>query len=265
MEPPGFLLAMSPGSLIPCNFFRDQDATEDSNLRTIVQIIFVVGILLMSASFVAADQRTRLNDEDIEQRLAFIEQRLNEGRTSARTWQYGWSGFFAASAVLQGYNAIQSNNSDNETNYTVGAIKSSAALALMLVRPLPAVDGAAPLQTMPSSTPEQKEARLKAAEYLLHTNARRAHERTSWSRHLMAIAVHFIGSTAIFALGDAKDALVSNLTGVAISQAHIWSQPSRAIDDLADYERQFPTAAASDETTWQLTPIRGGLGITIRF
>ncbi|MBL0712208.1 MAG: hypothetical protein JJV98_00790, partial [Desulfosarcina sp.] len=73
------------------------------------------------------------------------------------------------------------------------------------------------------------------------------------------------GSTAIAAFGDAQDAVVSNLTGIAISEAQIWSQPPRAIDDLEAYEKRFLAAPAHDTLTWQLTPIPGGLGIIVRF
>nr|MDJ0888394.1 hypothetical protein [Desulfobacterales bacterium] len=200
-------------------------------------IVFLMGV---SASPAASGQKSRLSDEEIERRLLFIERRLNEGRGSARGWQHGWSGFFAASTALQGYMAIKSSSGDNEVKHAVGAVKSAAALALMLLRPLPAVKGAAPIEAMPSGTPEQRVARLAAAEDLLETNALRARERKSWKRHSGAVAVQFVGSSAIAAIGDLKDAAVSNLTGIAISQIHIWSQPRRAIDDLADYERDFP-------------------------
>ena len=197
--------------------------------------------------------------------MTFIERRLNEGRTPARFWQYGWTGFFAANAALQGYMVIKSSDGDHEVRYTVGAVKSAAALALMLLRPLPAVKGAAPLEAMPADTPGQREARLSAAEDLLETNARRARERTSWKRHLGATAIHFIGGGTIAAAGDLSDAVVSNLTGIALSQFHIWSQPYRAIEDLDDYERAFPDQRPPDEPDWELTPIQGGLGVTIRF
>nr|MDJ0991672.1 hypothetical protein [Desulfobacterales bacterium] len=64
---------------------------------------------------------------------------------------------------------------------------------------------------------------------------------------------------------DFKDAVLSNVTGIALSQIHIWSQPRRAIDDLADYERDFPASPSPEELSWELTPIRGGLGVTIHF
>ncbi len=227
----------------------------------------LVVLLLLAASAIpaGAGQSPSLSEAEIEQRLAFIEARLNEGRTSARAWQYGWSGFFAANMGLQGYLAAKSNSGDNVTYHTVSAAKSAMALALMLLRPLPAVKGAAPTEAMASDTPALKLARLKAAEDLLRTNATRAQERKSWARHLTAIAVHLIGGTAIATVGDVKDAAVSNLTGIALSQVHIWSQPYRAIDDLTDYERTFPEKPLPGALTWELTPMPGGMGVRIHF
>ncbi len=234
-------------------------------LKTCIQQLVALLVLAILAIPAGADPQRHLSEEDMARRLAFIEERLNAGRTSARYWQYGWSGFYAANMAAQGYMAFKSNDGDHEAKYAVGAVKSAVALALMLFRPLPATEGAAPLEDMPTGTLAQKEARLKAAEDLLQTNAARAGERRSWSRHLTAIGVHFIGSTTIAAIGDVKDAVVSNVSGIAISQVHIWSQPHRAIDDLAAYERAFPDPPSHEPLAWELTPIQGGLGVTFRF
>ena len=235
-------------------------------MRTKFQNLVGFLILLMCALPAQADQKPPLSEADMERRMAFIEERLNEGRTHARYWQYGWSGFFAASAAFQGYKAIESDSSDNEVNHAVGAVKSAAGLTLMLLRPIPAAKGAAPLQDMPATTRDQKEARLEAARDMLNTNARRARARKSWTRHLTGIAVNLIGSAVIASIGDTDDAVISGLTGIAINQANIWSQPSRAIDDLADYQKAFPAVSETNDVSWQLTPIAGGgLGVTIRF
>ena len=227
--------------------------------------LLIIAVLLFTPGASLAGQTASLSEEEIEQRLAFIEQRLNAGQPGARRWQYGWSGLFAANAAYQGFMAIKSNNGDNQVSHAVDAVKSAGALALMLLRPLPAIDGAAPLEAMPAETLEQKNARLQAAEALLQNNAQRARERTSWSRHMLSIGVHLVGSSAILALGDVQDAVKSNITGIAISQAHIWSQPWRAIDDLTAYEQQFPTTPTAASRTWELSSIPGGLGITIHF
>ncbi len=124
-------------------------------MRALFRNLFVIILLWMCAFPIQADQKPRLSEEYMERRLAFIEERLNAGRNGARYWQYGWSGFFAASAAFQGYKAIDSDSSDNEVNYAVGAVKSAAGSTLMLLRSLPAAKGAAPLQDMPANTPDQ--------------------------------------------------------------------------------------------------------------
>ena len=227
--------------------------------------LLIITLFLIPPTASIAGQPASLTEEDIDQRLRFIEQRLNAAKPGAQRWQYGWTALFAANTAFSSFIAIRSSSGDNEAQYTVEAVKSAGALALMLLRPLPAVDGAEPLAAMPDTTLEQKTARLEAAEDLLRTNAKRARERTSFTRHLLAVTVHLVGSTAIAALGDVRDAAISNLTGIAVSQVHIWSQPWRAIGDLEAYERQFPTASTAEALSWQLTPIPGGLGVTIHF
>lgn len=213
----------------------------------------------------AADTQTPLSEAEMDRRLAFISQRLNEGRPGAQWWQYGWSGFFGANTALQGYLALRANNADKQSAYTVDAVKSGAALTLMLLRPLPAVKGDAPIQAMPAGTRAEKAARLQAAENLLRKNAARAEERTSLPRHMAALAVNFVGGTAIAAFGDFREAVISNMTGIALSQAHIWSQPARAIDDLEAYEERFPGTSPSAGPSWHIQPIPGGLSLVFRF
>jgi hypothetical protein len=63
----------------------------------------------------ATDAQKTLSAEDMDRRLAFIEERLNTGRSIARLWQYGWSGFFAGSIARHGYLARRSDNPDHQT------------------------------------------------------------------------------------------------------------------------------------------------------
>jgi hypothetical protein len=239
---------------------------EETRLPAIRHTCLVAAILLLVTTVAArADSRPSLSAEDMDRRLAFISQRLNAGRTPARLWQYGWSGFFAANAAVQGYLALRASNADNQAAYGVRAVKAGAGLAQMLLRPLPAVRGDDPIQALPDGTLAFKAARLQAAEDLLRQNAARAAERTSWPRHMAAVAVNLVGGGTIAALGDVQDAVFTNMTGIAISEAHIWSQPGHAIDDLEAYERQFPALATADPPDWEINPIPGGLSIAIHF
>lgn len=117
--------------------------------------------------------------------MSFIAARLAGQTPNARYWQYGWTGFYAASAAAQGLLAVDTDDNDDEVNYIVGAVKSSGALAQMLIRPLPAVESSARLQAMPSESREERIRKLERGEALLRENAARAAGRSGWKRHLI--------------------------------------------------------------------------------
>ena len=47
------------------------------------------------------------------------------------------------------------------------------------------------------------------------------------------VTTNLIGGGVIYAFGDSKDAMISVLSGIAFSEAQIWTQPWRATSDLA--------------------------------
>lgn len=206
-----------------------------------------------------------LEDEEISQRLRFIEQRLDEGRRHADYWQIGWTGFYTLSSMVQGAAAILTDNSDNRANYIVGATKSGLALTNMLLRPLTARHGADEIRAMPAETSEERLHRLELGEELLRKNAERAQERTMWKTHLISLGINFVGGAAILAFGDNKDALISTVSGIAVSELAIFSQPGRAINDLKEYKETFSEGHFQTSFSWQVIPIIGGIAVIINF
>jgi len=217
----------------------------------------------------SAEQAGRLSGEisnaELQQRLKFIETRLARQSPDARVWQYGWTGFHAASAVAQGVLAVDANDSDDEVDYIVGAVKSTGALAQMLIKPLPAVQSATRFQALPSQSREEQVHKLAQGEALLHENAGRAVTRSSWRRHLIGIGANLLGGVAIAAFGDSSDAVTSTLLGVAVSEASIWTEPSRAINDLNDYQNNKWMARGTSEVSWHIVPLARRVEVNIRF
>ncbi|MDH3889304.1 MAG: hypothetical protein OEU78_12545, partial [Gammaproteobacteria bacterium] len=101
-----------------------------------------------------------MSDTELDARLKFIGNRIASQRPAARNWQYGWTGFHAASAAGQALLAVDADDSDDEINYLVGAAKSAGALAQMMIKPLPVVQGAIGFHDMPSRTREERIAKL---------------------------------------------------------------------------------------------------------
>jgi hypothetical protein len=225
--------------------------------------------LYVWSPYICAEQADRLSGEisnaELEQRLKFIETRLTRQSPDARYWQRGWTGFHAASAVVQGVLAVDANDSDDEVNYLVGAVKSTGALAQMLIRPLPAVQSATRFQALPSRSREERIHKVAQGEALLHENADRAATRSGWRRHLIGVGANLLGGVAIAAFGDSSDAVASTLLGIAVSEANIWTEPSRAIDDLEDYQDNKWMQRKTSEVSWRIVPLARRVEVNIRF
>ena len=76
------------------------------------------------------------------------------------------------------------------------------------------VKAATPLQDMPTTNPEQKNAHLKAADDLIHTTPDVPRGVKSWTRYPAAITVQRVGSAVSASSGDMDDAAAWQLTPI---------------------------------------------------
>lgn len=209
--------------------------------------------------------RDDISDAELDERLKFIETRLGGLNPNASYWQYGWTGFYAAAAVGQAALAIDEDDNDDETNYIVGAVKASGALAQMLLKPLPAVKSFERFELMPAQNRVERLRKLEQGEALLRENAARAQQRYGWKRHLIGIGANLVGGAVIGAYGDSSDAVTSTVIGIAVSEATIWTEPERAVTDLDDYRRNFSNPKRSNAHNWRLVPTLGGVALHMSF
>ena len=232
-------------------------------------LIRLMLVLLVWSPCICAEQENHLSGEisntELDQRLEFVETRLARQSPNARYWQYGWTGFHATSAAAQAVLAEDADDNDDEVNYLVGAVKSTGALAQMLIRPLPVVEGATRFQALPSLSREERMEKLRQGEALLYENARRATTRSGWKRHLVGIGVNLLGGVAIASFGDSDDAVTSTLLGIAVSEANIWTEPSRAINALELYLTHKWAHREIGEVTWRFVPLAYRVVVSFRF
>lgn len=204
-----------------------------------------------------------ISESELDQRLNFIETRLEGLNPNASYWQYGWTGFYAVSAVGQAALAIDEDDGDDQTNYIVGAVKSAGGLVQMLIKPLPAATSHSSFQSMPSQTRAERILKLEQGEAMLYENAIRAQQRYGWKRHTIGIVANLLGGVVIASNGDSSDAMTSTVLGIAISEASIWTEPDRAVTDLDDYRNSFHNAQSTGERNWRLVPSNGGVGLAL--
>lgn len=227
-------------------------------------IIFIAWAPLSYSQQTISSSRD-ISDAELDQRLKFIETRLGKLNPNARYWQYGWTGFYTATAIGQPVLAIHEDDNDAETNYIVGTVKSVGGLALMLLKPLPAVKSYDRFNSIPSQTREERMHKLELGEAMLHENSDRALQRYGWKRHIMGIGANLLGGAMIAIYGDSSDAITSTAVGIAVSEAVIWTEPDRAAADLEDYRNNFRNVQGAGARNWFLVPMTGGIALQVNF
>ena len=241
-------------------------------MRVGLRAAVVAGLLLAGAAAPGHAQSAEVGpeleglvDPELEARTRFLEKRLEAGRLSAQAWQYGWTGVYGVTTVVSSVQTLLADNADDRVYNLVGAVKSAGGLAQLLVDPLPARLGAAPMQAVPTTARRGRLERLAVGERQLFVNAARAGQRYSLKRHLEGVTTNLIGGAVIWAFGSSSDAVVSTLSGIAVGELQIWTQPWRATGDLEDYRNRFTNGSVMGDAGWQLRPRPGGVELALRF
>jgi hypothetical protein len=209
----------------------------------------------------ATAPRLALSDAELAARLDFLQERLDAGRASALAWQWGWTAVYTTSFALNFAQAVQADDGDDRVRAIVDAAKSGLATVqtvTLLRDPLAASLGGQPMRDVPGDDRPARLERLALGERQLLTSATRAETRYSLRRHAVTIGANLLGGAAIYALGDAGDAVRSTLIGLAVGEAQIWSQPWRATADLREYRENF-----SDMAVGAREPRARGTGIRL--
>jgi len=223
---------------------------------------------MREAERLAKEERTaNISDEEIDRRLTFLTERLDERRLHAALWKYGWIGIDSAGGIASAVRAGFDDGS-RRVNDISQAGKAVIGVAYLLLNPMPGVDGADPVRAMPAASREDKLARLARAEEILAREAERAHDRTSWLLHLGNVFVNAAASAPVLAYGNDGLALQSFLIGTGVGELQIWSQPWKGPADWEEY-KQFVTTGGVEPRTptaeWRIVPQGLGLGVAARF
>jgi hypothetical protein len=205
---------------------------------------------------------------DTAARLGFIEDRLDAGRSYARYWWGGWTGFYGIGTVVTSVQAATEDDRGERANDVVSAAKAAFGTARLLYAPPAARKGAAALRALPVSGEDECRRRLARGEELLRASAAEAGARYSWTRHLANVGINVAGGLIVAeGFDEPGSAWTSAGIGIGVGEAMLWSHPWRARADLAEYERRFPADGVPRPApvSWELVPCPGGAGIRLAF
>ncbi len=196
----------------------------------------VLGALLLSLIAQPVQAEPALTDSVIDQRIAFIVERLDASATHGQIWHWSWMTINAGSAIGLGIVAGLADHEDDAVNNAVQAGVAAIGVADLVFRPLEARYGAAPIRVLPENTRAEKLAKLAAAEEQLKRNAARAEERTSFSMHAANVALNAAAGLIIGLAGNASDGAIAFATGTAGGVVNILTQPAAPAQDWEDYQ-----------------------------
>ena len=214
--------------------------------------LFVLGISLGSAY---PQEERALSNEQVTERLAFIENALDSARARAKTWWYGWIAAYSAGAVAMGTLAAthwSDKKIDSETqlevadrdfaeDMLVGSVTFALGVGGLVADPFVPAYGPNRLRSMPEGTAEERRLKLEEAEELLRRCAGREKDGRGWLTHLLNLGANAAAGLVTVLVFDRpwSDGLFTFATGEAVSLINIFTQPRRAITDLNNYEIKF--------------------------
>jgi hypothetical protein len=268
-----------------------RSTTKESNFwrhpgRNLLAALLIVGVAWSMAYSYTQEKPGSPSDDQVKERLGFIENALRAGQPRARAWWYGWIAGYSAGAIVSGSLAAAHWNDKKLDSATQLKVKdrgfaedmlvTSTTLALgvggLLIDPFVPAFAPARLRALPDGTAEERQLKLDRAEALLRECARREREGRGWLTHLLNLGVNAAaGLVTVWAFDRPwSDGLLTFAAGEAISLVNIYSQPRRAIADLNSYEvrylgKQGAFLRSPGDRAFSFGMYPGGFGFRVRF
>jgi hypothetical protein len=202
--------------------------------------------------------------EQIDRRVAFLSERLDDTWLHANLWQYTWLAINTGGAAWSSYQASQDHR-HGQIQHAMEAGKSTIGITYLLTSPMPGLRGADPIRALPSRSREEKLVQLEAAERLFRKTVRRARQRKMWLTHIGNFGLHAIASSVLLGLGEKKDAWTSFLMDSAVGELQIWSRPWEPEGDWEEYERLVADLPPQPQVRWGVGATGGGLSLLVSF
>lgn len=226
--------------------------------------------LIQAQRLQRAERAGLISDAQVDQRLAFLTERLDERQFHAAAWEWSWLAIVTGGGATAAVNAgLNDSGSSHQINDIAQAGKALIGVTYLSLNPMPGIWGADPIRDMPSATRDDRLAQLAAAEDLLARQAERAHNRYSWWLHIGTVFINAAAAAPALAYGNSALAGRTFAIGVVAGEAQAWSQPWYGPADWEEYERFIETNGAplphEPQATWNLVPTGTGVALLGRF
>ena len=234
-----------------------------------IRLVAIAWIALLAATAAKAAEpppagHAGLSNTQIERRIAFLEQRLDDSRTHGQIWFWSWLAINGGSTVGNGIAAGLSGQHDDRVNYATGAALGAIGVADLFLRPLEARHGAAPMRGLPEATRSEKLAKLRAAENQLRRNALRAEERTQMVPYLGNAGLALAAGLVVGLWGERGSGIQTGVSTLIGGTLNLVTQPGRPAQDWQDYLAMTGRRSAGVDVDLALATFEDGAKVNLR-
>jgi len=226
-------------------------------------LLFSYGISLKGQE-AAADSVTDKRVHDLQ--LTALQDKLN-----AQSWWYGWLAGYSAATAGQVIVSVSSENIATRQDMALGAATTFLGAIGQLIAPMGPRDLFAGYPTCKEYLTGDHPLSIEDSAELLEVLAIREKEGRSWKTHAIAGVVN-LGSGLITWLGFKRtvwDGVANFALNTAVTEAQIWTQPTRAIKNYERYLREYHPEAGmaplKPESEWTVSVFPGGIALKVDF
>ncbi len=235
-----------------------------ASVTIFLSAIFLLQMGSLQGQDAAADSVTDNRIQDIQ--LTALQDKQN-----AQIWWYGWLAGYSAATAGQLIVSASTDKLTTRQDMVLGAATTFLGALGQLITPVVPKNAKADYPSFRDYVAGEQPISEEQAAELLKILALREKEGRSWKTHAIAGAVN-LGSGLVTWLGFKRtvwDGLMNFALNTAVTEAQIWSQPTRAIKDYENYLREnHPEAGMAPlkpESEWTVSVFPGGIAIRVDF
>ena len=235
-----------------------------ASVTIFLSVIFLLQVISLRGQDATADSVKDKRIQDIQ--LTALHDMKN-----AQIWWYGWLAGYSAATAGQAIVSVSTENLGTRQDMVLGAATTFLGALGQLITPVFPKNSKADYPSYHDYVAGEKPLSEEQAAELLKTLALREKEGRSWKTHAVAGVVN-IGSGLITWLGFKRtvwDGLANFALNTAVTEAQIWTQPTRAIKDYENYLREYHPEAGmaplKPESEWTVCVFPGGIAIRFDF
>ena len=211
------------------------------------------------------EEASQLSDAQIAKRIDFVTQRLDDTRTHAAWWYWGFLAVNAGGMLAGAATAAVEEDEDDQIFDILNASLGVIGVTYLVADPLPGRSGSDPVTEMPSATHEDRAAQLATAEDVLYRAAGRAKQRTGWLLHTGNVVLNASAASVLLARESYGNAALLFFLNAAIGEAQILLTPWEPLTNWEEYREMVDNGGVPTDphVKWGIGPMQTGQGLAL--